>query len=484
MIGSPMPNDPANQHAKPCPQSRWFGLVVSLALGLLLMLPSPCWAAAATALAPSRPTGRLQESAPPPAVQQLQQELRDLQPQISILSPRGGTVLPAGPWELSLRIQDWPLVDAGALGLGPHVVVQIDAQQPLRIAGETDGVNVIRSDALGRESRVVLQLPALSPGSHRITAYAARPWGEAVKSPGALSQITVHRVAANPIALPAAGSPQLLPASPAELSRGEPVLLDWLLLNAPLQNLRPGDGSWRLRITINGDSFLVDQNVPLWLRGWRPGSNSLLLELLDGLGEPLNPPFNSLVQEVDLGAGNGAGPRPRWLQGRLESDELAALLGLAPAAAADAADAAKPQAAQHDDAAAAVREPDAGAAVTTINANDNDRDSDKQVDNEERDEPPPQSSEPMPSEASAPEPASSEHVEPDQAEPSEPSPEISTTASPPAPELAALPLPPPERISSTTPLGGTARDQVNADGSLIKPRPSGPLSGLRQRIGA
>ncbi len=90
----------------------------------------------------------------------------------------------------------------------------------------------------------------------------------------------------------------------------------------------------------------------------------------------------------------------------------------------------------------------------------------------------------MPSEASAPEPASSDPVEPDQAVPSEPSPEISTTASPPAPELAAIPLPPPERISSTTPLGGTARDQVNADGSLIKPRPSGPLAGLRQRIGA
>lgn len=255
------------------------------------------------------PSGRLQEVAPPGAVQQLQEALALRRPQVTIEAPRDGANLPAGPIKLSLQVRDWPLVDAGQLGLGPHVVVQVDDLPAIRLSG------------------LELELPPLSPGSHRITAYAARPWGEAVKSPGAWSQIRVHRVTANPLAIPQPGTPQLLPVSPADLADSEPLLLDWLLLDAPLQGLRDNDGSWRLRVSVNGDSFLVDQNSPLWLKGWQPGSNSLLLELVDGLGEPLNPPFNSLVREVVL---DPSKPGLGWQKGRLAEAELAQLLGTAP----------------------------------------------------------------------------------------------------------------------------------------------------------
>jgi hypothetical protein len=130
---------------------------------------------------------------------------------------------------------------------------------------------------------------------------------------------------------PAPGSPQLIAVSPRGTAAGTPLLLDWLLLEAPLQNLRSGDASWRLRVSINGDSFLVDQQTPLWLEGWRRGSNAVQLDLLDGLGEPLNPPFNSLVTEVTLDPGAVA---PRWQGGRLQPAELAILLGEAPPPAA------------------------------------------------------------------------------------------------------------------------------------------------------
>lgn len=110
-----------------------------------------------------------------------------------------------------------------------------------------------------------------------------------MKSPGAWDQVRVNRVAANPLATPQLGTPQLIGVSTADLAGREPVLLDWLLLDAPLQGLRNNDGSWRLRVTVNGDSFLVDQNSPLWLKGWHSGSNSVLMELVDGRGAPLNP---------------------------------------------------------------------------------------------------------------------------------------------------------------------------------------------------
>ena len=352
-------------------QGRGRRILLGLALAGLLLLAGCRGSASAPAerpLAASPPGGRLQEVAPPAAVQQLQAALAERSPQLRITAPRDGQTLPAGDWSLRLEVRDWPLVDAGSLGLGPHVVVQIDDQPPLRLTDRsslaagpaTPAAHNSQSQAGQNQAspnqprqgkdvqgqlyqgqlrqgqglpgqgvpgqdvhRLEVVLPALSPGSHRVTAYAATPWGEAVKAPGAWQQLRLQRLLANDLAVPAAGTPQLIPVSPDSRSTGEPVLLDWLLLDAPLQHLQEGDGSWRLRVSLNGDSFLVDQNAPLWLRGWRPGSNALQLELVDGRGEPLNPPFNSLVQEVVI----ADAAAPRWQGGRLTAAEFAALLG-------------------------------------------------------------------------------------------------------------------------------------------------------------
>ena len=304
-----------------------LGLGLLLALGCVLLpgsgpagqalawsLPgrSPARAAGTTAGSGSNgagtngTTGRIQEVAPPAAVQQLNAALAPRQPRLTILEPADGALLPDGPWTLRLQVEDWPLVDAGPLGLGPHLLVQLDDGLPTPLVDTT------------------LTLPSLTPGSHRLTVMAARPSGEVLKRPGAFQQIRLHRVAPNPLSLPAPGSPQLLPVSPLGASPGDPVLVDWLLIDAPLQNLRADDARWRLRVSVNGDSFLVDQQMPLWLKGWRPGSNALLLELVDGRGEPLNPPFNSSVREVIL---RGGASRPAWLGGRLSEADLARLLG-------------------------------------------------------------------------------------------------------------------------------------------------------------
>jgi hypothetical protein len=267
---------------------------------------------------------------------------------------------------------------------------------------------------------------------------------------------------------------QLLPVSPAELSLGEPVLLDWILLDAPLQNLRPGDGSWRLRVTINGDSFLIDQNVPLWLKGWHSGDNGLLLELVDGRGEPLNPPFNSLVSAVTLSTpGSGAAVAPRWLQGRLSDQELAQLLGELP-----------PPAPERDVDADAEPEPEPEPepqAETVVVA------------------PPEPASEPEADPQPEPDQQASQNQSQDQvqAQPQTTEPPLESALNQgedqiqPEPEPAMQPAPPlpvptqvptAERVTSSTPLEGSARELVNPDGSLIQPQSNGPLAGLRQRF--
>lgn len=289
---------------------RLLPLLLALTLaGVSLPLPaaalSPPWRRSPQADIQTLSSGRvmppLQEVSPPEAVQQIQAALATRQPVVEIVSPAPDSLLPPGPWTLQLHVRDWPLVEGG-----PHLVVQLD-QEPPQIWTSPEGV-----------------LPELSPGSHRLTVYAALPWGEARKNPGAMQQIRLHRSTANPLALPAPGSPQLLAVSPSGPAAQEPLLLDWLLLEAPLQDVGGSGTQWRLRVTINGDAVLLDQQSPLWLKGWRPGLNALSLELLDGRGEPLNPPFNSLVQEVDL---SGRAAAPRWQGGLLSEAELAILLG-------------------------------------------------------------------------------------------------------------------------------------------------------------
>ena len=445
----------ATHPALPSRPLRWRQRLLAVLLVAALMLLAGCNRVATSrssgpAPAPlpvQGPSGRLQEVAPPAAVQQIQAALAERQPQVSIQIPRDGSDLPAGPVKLQVQVRDWPLVDAGVLGLGPHLVVQVDDLAPQRLTTSRSGQFPTRLDA---------ELPPLGPGSHRLTAYAAKPWGEVVKSPGAWDQVRVNRVAANPLATPQLGTPQLIGVSTADLVGREPVLLDWLLIDAPLQGLRDNDGSWRLRVTVNGDSFLVDQNSPLWLKGWHSGSNSVLMELVDGRGAPLNPPFNTLVSEVTI---NSSSPTPSWQRGHLDASELAQLLGEEPATLA----APEPE-----------PEPVPEAPVEAIEINPTPA-SEPQSPLEPKSSPEPESPaepEPLPDPEQLPElePA----VEAELAEPAQQD----------APEAETAPAAAPtDRLSASTSLEGSARSQLNPDGSLLKPKAPGPLAGLRQKLG-
>lgn len=502
-------------------------VLAALLIVLLLVMPAGCQRRAPSSqalLQATGPGGALQEVAAPPGVQQLGAALEEHDPQLSILEPHDGALLADGPWQLRLRLRDWPLSDAGPLGIGPHVVVQLDDDPPRRLTAAETGTGSAGT------SELTLTMPPLSPGSHRLTAFAARPWGEAVKSPAAHQQVQLLRVAATPLRVPAAGTPQLIPVSPGPEPSAEPVLLDWLLLDAPLQGLREGDASWRLRVTVNGDSFLVDQNAPLWLRGWRQGSNILQLDLVDGRGEPLNPPFNSLLTEVVI---DGGAPRPAWLQGRLDAPSLDRLLGrtaIAVTTAMPRSDAPAPTTSPRADGDTAPNpdtnlktETETGTGTGTGTEADpldgtlakaaaeptpgpwpqtqSEPDLKPKLDVELQPEPdldldlePALELKPEPiSDLQAEEPLGPDPL-PFQAPTAKPEPE-------PAAELAETPRHDADQngqvgqaerqrqpgaseqpIRPSSSLGGPAREQVREDGSLIQPRRSAPLAGLRERL--
>ncbi len=261
-------------------------------------------------------SGKLQEVAAPGAVQQLQRRLDGRRPRLTLVSPPDGAVLREASWTLTLQVEDWPVNVDPDLGPGAHIALQIDGEPPQRFSHIRDG-------------RIQVTLPALNPGSHRLTAYAATPWGEAVKLPGASLQWRLHQIQSLPNTQPGPEDPWLVLVSPSELSRGQPLLLDWLVWNAPLQNLREGDGRWRLRLTLNGDSVLLDQQQALWLQARGSGTQAVQMELLDGLGEPITPVFNNQLRATPQGSEQA----PIWLQDQLSDNQLARLLGETPAPA-------------------------------------------------------------------------------------------------------------------------------------------------------
>ena len=271
-----------------------------------------------TSLSSQSPSGRLQEVAPPGAVQQLREKLQRYQPNLRLVSPTDDSVINADSVDFVLDVKDWPVSRDLELGLGPHVVVQID-NQPQRRLDSLEG------------NRVRLQIDGLSAGSHRFSAWAAYPWGEAVKNPGANLQGRFHLWQRVEGTQPENDAPWLVPVTTSDNPAVQPLLLDWIIWNAPLQNLRDGDGRWRLRLSVDGDSFLVDQQDALWLKGSASSAGSLVqMELLNGVGEPITPEFNNqLIHQ----SGKKTAP-PTWLKARLTEEELARLSGtpLIPAA--------------------------------------------------------------------------------------------------------------------------------------------------------
>ena len=328
---APLPSVPRMGRLKLCPMAasgrtdhfhHWLQALLVLWIMVLPAAAAQAWPwgadgsvngeRSAEIISVSSPSGRLQEVSPPGAVQQLQAALSSHSPHLELIRPSDGTLLKTGEVHLTLRIQDWPLAEDPQLGLGAHVALQIDDDPPLRF-GHADN------------DRLQITLPDLSPGSHRFTAYAAMPWGEAVKSQGASLQWRLDLLQKLSGTQPAQDAPWLAVVSPSDLSNGDPLLIDWLIWNAPLQNLREGDGRWRLRISVNGDSFLVDRQEALWLRASGIGAGSVQMELLDGLGDPITPVFNNQLRATSA----RPGLRPIWMQSKLSDEQMARLLGVA-----------------------------------------------------------------------------------------------------------------------------------------------------------
>ncbi len=255
----------------------------------------------------------LSEVAPPELVQKIRARLTKYSPKLKLESLQESAILKNGTIEkqgMLVYLEDWPLVEDPELGIGTHLVFQIDDFQPKRIT-HTDG------------PRFEIPLNGLTPGSHRIAVYLAYPWGEALKAPDTSFQARVNVLKELKGVQPANDSPWLTVVSPSENQFGEPLMLDCLIWNAPLQGLKDGDDRWRLRVTVNAESFLLDREEAIWLDGVTSKEILVQFELLDETAKLINPVFNNKLRLVSRS--NNA--NSFWMKRSLSENEISILTG-------------------------------------------------------------------------------------------------------------------------------------------------------------
>ncbi|NJO20907.1 MAG: hypothetical protein HC838_13900 [Spirulinaceae cyanobacterium RM2_2_10] len=143
----------------------------------------------------------------------------------------------------------------------------------------------------------------LEPGTHTLRVFAVRPWQESFKNAGAYAESSFNVFTPTPGHTPAADQPVLTYSSPRGRYGAEPILLDFYLANAPLHLVAQEDPDdavrdWRVRVTVNNQSFTLNEWQPVYLQGFQPGTNWLKLELIDEDGLPLGNSFNATARLI------------------------------------------------------------------------------------------------------------------------------------------------------------------------------------------
>ncbi len=284
-------------------------LSISLIVIALIAIVAGCSSGKAnTLLAPSSnktaQAGDIAEVSPPEAIQTLRQSLEIYQPQVTILSPQADQVFQDDKVEVQLQVRDLPTFKNSELELGPHLHVILDNQPYIAV----------------HDVNKPLTLPDLAPGTHTLRVFASRPWHESFKNAGAYAQTTFHIFTKTQDNNPDPALPLLTYSRPKGTYGAEPILLDFYLTNAPLRLAAKDDiADWRIRCTINGNSFILDSWQPVYLKGFKPGKNWVQLEFIDEKGNAVKNVFNNTVRIITYEP-KGKDTLSKLVRGELSAD--------------------------------------------------------------------------------------------------------------------------------------------------------------------
>ncbi|MEM7554232.1 MAG: hypothetical protein AAF378_09030 [Cyanobacteria bacterium P01_A01_bin.84] len=256
---------------------------------------------------------QISETSPPEVIQELRRISDTYQPQVRIVSPHTDEVLQGNDVKVRFDVKDLPIFKDSKLGLGSHlnVILDNDSLQSVYDVNQS------------------LELSDLSPGTHTLRVFATRAWNESFKNEGAYAQTTFHIFTKSEDNNPVSTLPLLTYSSPQGDYGAEPILLDFYLTNAPLHLLSQDSGNeigdWRIRCTINGESFILDRWQSLYMKGFKTGSNWIKLEFIDGQGNTIKNVFNSTLKTINYQP-KGKDALSKVVRGELSAEQVRSIV--------------------------------------------------------------------------------------------------------------------------------------------------------------
>lgn len=278
----------------------------------------------------------IEEVSPPVAIQKLRPLMDRYHPQVKIVGPKPNSTLTESSVTIRFQVEDFPMFKDEALGLGPHLHVFLD-DRPYQAV---------------YDAQQSLTFKDLTPGTHTIRVFASRPWHESFKTEGAFDQLTFNIFAPTQSQRPDSSQPLLTYSRPQGEYGAEPIMLDYYLTpptSAKATLPQSSAAPWKVRVSVNGDSFTTDQAPPLYLSGFKAGSNWVKLELLDAKGKLVPNAFSESLRLVSLQK-NGKDTLSRLVRGEISNQDAEQIVDL---------EVSKKRAAQRLEAAAKAAEPPA-----------------------------------------------------------------------------------------------------------------------------
>ncbi len=206
-------------------------------------------------------------------------------------APVDGSSVPSGPVTFSYELTNFQLTK------------MTDSDHAMQMANSMKGqhIHLIVDDQPYTAHYDTKFSEPVADGQHVVLSFLSRSYHESLKQRGAydLRTITVGTPAAGtaPLAFDTK-APALFYSRPKDTYSGkdaQKIMLDFYLVNT---TLAPGGN--KVRATINGTEFMLDNWMPYMMEGLPAGQATIKLELLDGSGNLIPGPYNSVTRTITV----------------------------------------------------------------------------------------------------------------------------------------------------------------------------------------
>ena len=206
--------------------------------------------------------------------------------QMQLRAPIANSTLPSGEVTFDYQVTNFQLTKMSG---GPHMAQMANSMKGQHIH------NIVDNQPYTAHYDTKFTKP-LADGQHAVLSFLSRSYHESLKHRGAydLRIINVGNVTPPTTPVLDVKAPTLFYSRPKDTYSGADarrIMLDFYLVNTTLEA-----GGNRVRATINGTEFMLERWMPYQMEGLPAGENTVKLELIDGSGNLIAGPYNSVTR--------------------------------------------------------------------------------------------------------------------------------------------------------------------------------------------